>query len=67
MYVVDHNVWILFESKWIIISIVQALLGIDFGRNEQEKKEIQTLYQIPITCNLAACMIATKVGRLKHC
>lgn len=36
---------------------IQALTALDFGSTPQEKIACQQEIQIPITCNLAACML----------
>jgi tetratricopeptide (TPR) repeat protein len=36
---------------------IQALTALDFGKTDEEKREMQQQAQIPLTCNLAACML----------
>lgn len=40
---------------------IQALTGLDFGSTDEEKTACQQQLQLPLTCNLAACMLMTEV------
>ncbi|GMF35285.1 unnamed protein product [Phytophthora fragariaefolia] len=40
---------------------IQALTALDFGSSPQEKIACQREIQIPLTCNLAACMLKLEV------
>lgn len=40
---------------------IQALAGLDFGLTDEEKTTCQQQLQLPLTCNLAACMLMTEV------
>lgn len=42
---------------------VQALTALDFGDSPAEKAECQLNMQLPLTCNLAACMLMMEVSR----
>mmetsp|Transcript_10796 Transcript_10796/g.37615 ORF Transcript_10796/g.37615 Transcript_10796/m.37615 type:complete len:308 (-) Transcript_10796:32-955(-) len=37
---------------------LEALVGLDFGDSEEEKREAVQTVQIPVLCNLAACKLA---------
>lgn len=41
---------------------VQALTALDFGDSPEEKEECQLNMQLPLTCNLAACMLMMEVS-----
>ncbi|KAI9995868.1 hypothetical protein PInf_012936 [Phytophthora infestans] len=50
---------------------IQALTALDFGSTLEEKISCQQELQIPLTCNLAACMLMMELenisrGELKH-
>lgn len=36
---------------------LQACVGLDFGTTASQKQEIQQKYQLPLTCNIAACLM----------
>lgn len=40
---------------------VQALAALDFGSTAAERQQCQLTAQLPLTCNLAACMLMTEV------
>lgn len=40
---------------------VQALAALDFGTTPAEREECQLTAQLPLTCNLAACMLMMEV------
>lgn len=40
---------------------IQTLTGLDFGETAQEKRDMEQNVQIPLTCNLAACMLMLEV------
>lgn len=41
---------------------IQTLTALDFGSTPEEKHETQQQVQIPLTCNLAACMLMLEAG-----
>ncbi|RLN89972.1 hypothetical protein BBJ28_00006311 [Nothophytophthora sp. Chile5] len=40
---------------------IQALTALDFGKTPREKLTCQQELQVPLTCNLAACMLMLEV------